>query len=165
MGCCSSTFSVYTVEEVEAEIANFAPRLPVAVLMNGGIIKLEGANGFFNPNSLLDASWLQGKLTPQEYYEAINYINKCTAHTHVGLSKIYLSSERPMREQLRVQAGTAAVQQINKQHPSVRFTYQQTAENMQINTSYSTDPVLRFAQRGKAPIGNASITMLYISVN
>ncbi|CAF3550161.1 unnamed protein product, partial [Rotaria sp. Silwood2] len=119
MGCCSSTFSVYTVEEVEAEIANFAPRLPVAVLMNGGISKLEG------------------KITPQEYYEAINYINKCTAHTNVGLSKIYLASERSIREQLRVQAGMAAVQQINQRHPSLRFTYQQTAENMQINTSWS----------------------------
>ncbi|CAF3212966.1 unnamed protein product [Rotaria sp. Silwood2] len=147
MGCSSSIFSAYTVEEVEAEIANFAPRLPVAVLMNGGISKLEG------------------KITPQEYYEAINYINKCTAHTNVGLSKIYLASERSIREQLRVQAGMAAVQQINQRHPSLRFTYQQTAENMQINTSWSADPALRFAQRGKAPIGNASITALYISVN
>ncbi|CAF3031629.1 unnamed protein product [Rotaria sp. Silwood2] len=74
MGCSSSIFSAYTVEEVEAEIANFAPRLPAAVLMNGGIIKFEGANGFFNPNSLLNPNWLQGKMAPQEYYEAINYI-------------------------------------------------------------------------------------------
>ncbi|CAF4714002.1 unnamed protein product, partial [Rotaria sp. Silwood2] len=66
-----------------------------------------------------------------------------------------------MREQLQVQAGMAAVQQINQRHPSLRFTYQQTAENMQINTSWSTDPALRFAQRGKAPIGNASIAALY----
>ncbi|CAF1249680.1 unnamed protein product [Rotaria sp. Silwood1] len=165
MDCGSAVFSAYTVKEVEAEIANLAPHLPVAVLMNGGIIKLEGANGFFNSNSLLDPNWLKGKMTPQEYYEATDYINKCTAHTHVSLSKIYLGSERAMREQLRVQAGMTAVEQINRRHPSVCFTYQQTTENIQMNTSWSTDPTVRLAQRGKAPIDHASITVLYISVN
>ncbi|CAF1358673.1 unnamed protein product [Rotaria sordida] len=165
MGCTAAMLSPYTVADVEAEIANLTPRLPVAVLMNGGIIKLEGANGFFNPNSLLDPSWLKGKMTPQEYYEAINYINKCTAHTHVGLSRMYPTHERPMREQLRIQAGMAAVQQINERHPSVRFTYQQTAEAIHMSTTWSTDPAVRFAQRGKAPIGHATLTVLYISVN
>jgi hypothetical protein len=165
MGCESSLFSAYTVEEVEAEIANLTPRLPVAELMNGGIIKLEGANGFFNPNSLLDPSWLKDKLTVEEYRQAIEYINKSTAHTHIGLTKAYNTSERPMRANLKTQAGLMAVQQLNERFKSVRFTYQQTAENRQINTAWDSDPILRYAQRDKPPVANAAVTVLYISVN
>jgi hypothetical protein len=167
MGCDSSVFSAYTVEEAEAEIAQLTPRLPVAELMNGGIIKLQGASGFFNSNSLLDPSWLKGKLTVEEYSQAIDYINKCTAHTHVGLSKLYNISERPMRENLKTQAGMAAVQQLNERFRSVRFTYQQTAENMQINTSWNSDPLIRYAERQnpQGAVANAAITFLYISVN
>jgi hypothetical protein len=165
MGCSSSLFSPYTVEEVEAEVAQLTPRLPIAELMNGGIIKLHGANGFFNPNSLLDPSWLKGKMTVEEYQQAINYINKCTAYTHVGLSKIYNTSERPMRDNLKTQAGLMAVQQINERFRSVRFTYQQTAENIQMNTAWNTDPLVRYAQRGQPPIGNAALTVLYILIN
>jgi hypothetical protein len=164
MGCGSSLFSPYTLEETEAEIAQLVPRLPVAELMNGGIIKLEGANGFFNPNSLLDPSWLKGKLTPEEYRAAIDLINKLTAHSHIGLRKMYTASDRPVRENLRTQAGMAAVQELNQRYPSVRFTYQPTAENMQVNTSWSTDPTVKFATRGRAPIANASVTALYIAV-
>lgn len=165
MGCSSSLFSPYTVEEVDAEVAQLTPRLPIAELMNGGIIKLQGANGFFNPNSLLDPSWLKGKMTVEEYQQAINYINKCTAYTHVGLSKIYNTSERPMRENLKTQAGLMAVQQLNERFRSVRFTYQQTAENIQMNTGWNSDPLVRYAQRGHAPIGNAALTVLYILIN
>jgi hypothetical protein len=166
MGCASSVFSAYTVEEAEAEIAQLTPRLPFAELMNGGIIKLQGASGFFNPNSLLDPSWLKGKLTVEEYWQAIDYINKCTAHTHVGLSKVYNTSERPMRENLKTQAGMAAVQQLNERFKSVRFTYQQTAENMRINTSWNSDPLIRYAQKqNPQAVANAAITFLYISVN
>jgi len=165
MGCTNSNlFSPYTEQEVDAEVARVTPGLPVAELMNGGIIKLEGANGFFNPNSLLDPSWLKGKMTAEEYWQAIDYINKCTAHTHVGLSKIYSTSERPMRENLKAQAGMPAVQQLNERFKSVRFTYQQTSENMQLNTAANPDPTLRYMQRGQAPIANAAVTVLYILV-
>ena len=162
---CGALYSAYTAEDIDTEIASFTPRLPMAVLMNGGIIKLEGANGFFNPNSLLDPRWLKGKMTPQEYYEAINYINKCTGYTHVGLSRMYPVSERQIREQLRVQAGMAAVQKINENFPSLHFTYQQTAENKEFSTTSSTDPAVRFVQRYQTPIGHAAVTELYITIN
>ena len=164
MGCGSSLFSPYTLEETEAEISQLVPRLPVAELMNGGIIKLVGANGFFNPNSLLDPSWLKGKITVEEYRAAIDLINKRTAHVHIGLSKIYGASQRPVRENLRTQAGMATVQELNQRYPSVRFTYQATAENMQVNTSWSTDPNMRLATRNRAPIASATVTALYIAV-
>ncbi len=166
MGICNTTlFSPYTAQEVEAEVAQLTPRLPVAELMNGGIIRLEGANGFFNPNSLLDPSWLKGRMTIEDYTQAIDYINKCTAYTHIGLSKMYSTTEAPLRLALKTRAGMAAVQQINERFPSVRFTYQQTAEDIQMTAQYQTDPLLRQMQRGQLPIGHATKIFLYITVS
>ncbi|CAF3702016.1 unnamed protein product [Rotaria socialis] len=162
---CGVLFTPYTQQDIDNEIAAFTPRLPVAVLMNGGIIKLQGANGFFNPNSLLDPSWLRGKMTPQQYYEAIDYINKCTGYTSIGMNRGYSPSEIPMRQQLRVQAGMAAVEKVNEKNPSVHFTYQQTAESIEMDTSWSTDPGMRYINRRRAPIGHSSVTDLYITFN
>ncbi|CAF3312108.1 unnamed protein product [Rotaria sp. Silwood2] len=159
MGCAlTAMFGSYTEADIETEVANFTPHLSMAELMNGGIIKLEGSNGFFNPNSLLDPSWLKGKMTAEEYCQAINYVNKCTGRSQVGLTKAYPPSERAFRAQLRSQAGLAAVEEINKRYRSVRFTYQQTAQDMDIDISYSTDPAMRFAQRRGHSIGHASKT-------
>jgi hypothetical protein len=163
MGSAIGMNSAYTMEDVEAEIATLVTRLPVAELMNGGIIKLKGANGFFNPNSLLDPSWLKGKMTVNEYRDAIEYINKCTAYSCIGLSKMYPTSDRPIRENIRTQAGMAAVQKINERFPSIRFTYQLTAEKMQMDTSYSTDPAVQFAVGTRGSVGHSSIVILYIT--
>lgn len=164
MGSIHSNYGSYTEADIVQEISNLTPRLPIAILMNGGIIKLEGANGFFNPNSLLDPSWLKDKMKPEEYYQAIDYINRCTGKSQIGLSKAFFAFERPQREQLRNQAGLAAVDEVNKRHSSVRFTYQQTAQSMNIDLSYSTDPAIKIAQQRQGSIGHASITVLYISV-
>lgn len=163
MGCGSAILSPYTAEEVEMEAAKLTPRLPVAELMNGGIIKLEGANGLFNPHSLLDPSWLKGRLTIDEYESSINYINRCASYSHIGLSKIYLTSERSMRLHLLTNAGLEAVKQLNERYSSVRFTYQTTAENMQMNTSYQTDPLIRYAQRTGPPVANATKVILFLT--
>jgi hypothetical protein len=165
MGCTSGMFAPYTAQDIDQELAKITPRLPVAELMNGGVIKLEGANGVFNPNSLLDPSWLKGKMTIEEYMQAIYYINQCAGYSHIGLSKIYSTSERAMRLNLSNNAGIAAVQQLNQRYTSVRFTYQQTAEDMLLNTSYETDRMIRYAQRNQAPVAHASKTVLYITVN
>ena len=165
MGCGSSEPFVYTVADVEFDMAQLAPRLPVAELMTGGIIKLEGANGFFNPNSLLDPSWLKGKMTTQEFAQAIDYINRCTAHSHVGLSKVSTRFERPMRLKLRTDAGMAAVEQINQRFRSVRFTYQATAEDIMINTSYDTTVTGGYGNRGLAAAVHATKVLLYIATN
>lgn len=156
----------YTVADVEFDMAQLTPRLPVAELMNGGIIKLEGADGFFNPNSLLDPSWLKGKMTVQEFAEAIDYINRCTAHTHVGLGKVTTQYNRPMRLKLRTDAGMAAVQQINQRFGSVRFTYQPTAEDMMINTSYDTNVTGQYSNQDLAAVAHhATKVILYIATN
>ncbi|CAF3866074.1 unnamed protein product [Rotaria sordida] len=165
MGCVGAVMSSYTQEELDAELAAFVPRLPVAVLMNGGIIKLKGVNGFFNPNSLLDPSWLKGKMTAEEFYQAIDLINKRTAYTQLGMSRVFFATEKPYRDQLRTQAGMAAVQEINQRNPSVRFTYHETVENMQISLAWSNDPAVRLGTRNQAHVGNATVTVLYICVN
>jgi hypothetical protein len=166
MGCANTTlFSPYTQQEIDQEIAQLTPRLPVAELMNGGIIKLEGANGFFNPNSLLDPSWLRGKMTVEEFAQAINYINQCTGYTHIGLSKMYSTTDVPLRLDLKIRAGMAAVQQINERFPSIRFTYQPTAQDVEMTPSYQTDPMVRYMQRGHQPIAHATRIILYINVN
>jgi hypothetical protein len=166
MGCVNTTlFSPYTQQEIDQEMAKVVPRLPVAELMNGGIIKLEGANGFFNPNSLLDPSWLRGKMTIEDYVQAIDYINKCTGYTHIGLSKMYSTTDAPLRLDLKTRAGMAAVQQINERFPSVHITYQQTAQDMEMTPLYQTDPLMRSMQRGQQPIAHATKVILYINVN
>lgn len=161
MGCTSGMFAPYTAQELEMEAAKVVPRLPVAELMNGGIIRLEGANGLFNPYSLLDPSWLKGKITPDEYVQAIQYINQCATHSHVGLSRIYTTTERPMRLQLLVNAGMNAVQELNQRHRAVRFTYQQTIEDIPINTSYQRN---QYAQRSGQSVAHATKVMLYIAL-
>lgn len=164
MGCATGMFGQYTEQDVAAEVASFTPRLPVAELMNGGIIKLPGANGFFNPNSLLDPSWLRGKMTIDEYRQAIDYINRCTAHAFVGLNKAYTVSEKPYRDSLRTQAGMAAVEEVNKRNRSVQFNYQETAASMQMSTTYSTDPAVQLANRKNGGVGRSQLVVLYITL-
>jgi hypothetical protein len=59
-------------------------------------------------------------MTIQEYQQTIEYINKCAAYSHIGLSKVYNTSE---------------VEEIIQRHNDVRFTYQLTAQNLQMNVS------------------------------
>lgn len=156
-------YTPYTKEELDDELTRLVTRLPMAELMLGGAIKLQGANGFFNPNSLIDPNWLQGKITSEDYRNAIDYINTCTAYTHIGLSRVYAASERKFREDLRTQAGSKAVEELNQRHKSVRFTYQMTAENIQMNVNWSNDPAVQFATRHKSTVGNATVYHLYIT--
>ena len=164
MGCAVGLLSTYDVQDIDQEIGNLVPHLPMAELMNGGIIKLEGANGFFNPNSLLDPSWLKGRMTVEQYRQAIEYINKCAGHSQIGLSKMYNTSERTARLNMKTQAGMRAVEEINKSHPGMHWTYQVTAQNLQMNVSWELQPEQRLMQGGRRPIGRSTLTNLYITL-
>ena len=156
---------VLTQQQVEAGVASVIPCLPMAQLMNDSTIKLEGT-GLFNPNSLLDPSWLKGKMTVDEYSEAINYINKCASHAQIGLSTVCTESELPMRKKLKSEVGMAVVQQLNERFRSVRFTIQETTEMMQIDMSRNENYAMAFARMGKPPpVISAPLTVLYIIVN
>lgn len=165
MGCTAGLLSTYSAQDVESEIAKLTPHLPMAQLMNGGIIKVDGANGFFNPNSLLDPDWLKGKMTVEEYQQAISYINKCAGYSQIGLTKVYMASEQSQRSNLRTQAGMKAVEEINQRHREVRFTYQQTLQSMQMDVSSDLDPLQKAMLAGRRPIGHSTLTILYISVS
>lgn len=69
-----------------------------------------------------------------------------------------------MRANLRSEGGMAAVRQLNEQYRSVRFTYQQTVGNMQVNTSANDDPLIKFVNRKRPPVANARVTVLYITL-
>ena len=94
MGAVAATYSTYTEQDIDQQIAKLTPRLPIAQLMNGGMIKLEGVNGFFNPNSLLDPSWLKDKITIEEYTQAIDYINKRTGYTQKSYFYSFMEHHR-----------------------------------------------------------------------
>ena len=136
----------------------------MAQLVSDGAIKLEGSNGLFNSNSLLDPSWLKGKMTVDEYSEAITYINKCTSYTEIGLSILCTESELPMRKNLKTEASMAAVQQLNERFRSVRFTIQETSEMMQIDVSQNTTLAMILASVGESPILSLQLTVLYINM-
>ncbi|CAF1495626.1 unnamed protein product [Adineta steineri] len=157
MGCTTGMLNPWTKEEVDIQLEQLIPLLPQAELMGGGIIKLRGSSGFFNPNSLLDPNWLKGKITPEEYRDAIDYINRRTGYTYIGLSKTVLLSDVRLREQLRTQAGMAAVEDLNKRYTSIKFTYQPTAETVVMN-------ILPSLGHSRLIVGNRyTVTYLYIA--
>ena len=162
MGIRLSFTDTYNLQDLEDEVARMGPQLPMAELLPDGIIRLRGATGFFNPDSLLKPSWLKGSLTIDEYWGAIDMINRRTAHTHLGLRKMYTGSERAHRAKLRRDAGTAAIKELNERYKSVRFTYQQTMENVQINTSTSPNPSIKGTRTDSPAVAHALLTILYI---
>lgn len=158
MGCTGGILSPWTKEEVDIQLEQLVFTLPPAELMGGGIIKLRGHDGFFNPNSLLDPNWLKGKITPEEYRGAIDYINRSTGYILIGLSKAVYPSDVRMRTQLRTQAGMAAIEELNKRYTSIKFTYQPTTETVVTNE-------IPQVGHSRLTVGNRhAITYLYIAV-
>ncbi len=76
-----------------------------------------------------------------------------------------MDSSIPLCLDLKTRAGMVAVQQINERFPSVRFTYQQMDEDIQMTPQYQTDPLARYMQRGQQTITNATNIVLDITVN
>jgi hypothetical protein len=76
---------------------------------------------FFNPNSLLELSWLKGKITEIEYQQAIKYINQCAAQSIVGMRNTILWTKNiPEREHRTTEAIQEAIKKINDKHKSIR---------------------------------------------
>ena len=109
---------------VENEINLMTPYLPVAELLNGGFIRLTGLQGFFNVNSILEPSWLKGKMTLDEYRSAIRYINECATRVELTFPKYFVFEHTMDAERAKAQSGIAAVEELNKRYRSIRFTYQ-----------------------------------------
>ena len=129
---------------IEDEVAAFTTCLPMAEQLNGGLIRLPGASGYFNPDSLLEPSWLKGKMTVDEYRSAIKYINSCAVRAQSEVKNSLYTKGTYEREKAKAETGRAAVQKINEQHKSVRFTYQQSVEKMEYIPIYNSDLISTF---------------------
>ena len=128
MGCGGSR--PYTKEEVESYIKKCQPRLPSAELIDGGVIKLTSNDGFFNANALLDSTWLQGKITNNEYRQAIEHINQRAAQAVIGTLNHLSINQVP-----KSQSAKLAIEELNAKYAErVHFAYEQ---NEQENTTES----------------------------
>ncbi|CAF3919769.1 unnamed protein product, partial [Rotaria sp. Silwood1] len=134
----SSSNSESSLEKLEKEVSLMTPHLPVAELLNGGIIRLTGFLNFFNPDSLLEPSWLKGKMTLDEYQAAIKYINTCAIRSQVDDRNLIGSMLISKREKAKAEACTAAIAEINRRYGSIRFTYQQGIKNVTFHPIWST---------------------------
>ncbi|CAF0795679.1 unnamed protein product [Rotaria sordida] len=131
MGCGSGR--PYTEKEVEAYIKKCQPRLPSAELTEDGRIKLKTTDGFFNSSSLLDSTWLQGKITNNEYRQAIEHINQRVAQSVTGTSNIL-----PIEQISKSQSAKLAIEELNAKYEGrIHFTYEQTNAGNSINTNES----------------------------
>lgn len=119
-------------DKLEAEVNAMVPHLPVAEMLNGGLIRITGFVGFFNVDALLEPSWLKGKLTVDECKSAIQYINKSAIRSLANFSNNVSSIDITQYESTKAEAIKQAVAEINRRHSSVRFIYQQGAKVMSL---------------------------------
>lgn len=118
MGCGSGR--PYTEKDVRNHIEKTQPRLPSPELIDGSI-QLKSTDGFYNSSSLLDSTWLKGKLTNNEYRQAIEHINDRVAQAVIGTS-----STIPMNEITKAQTTMLAVQELNAKYSGrAQFTYRE----------------------------------------
>jgi hypothetical protein len=130
MGCGSGR--PYTEKDVETYIKKNQLRLPSPELVDGSI-KLISTDGFYNSSSLLDATWLQGKITNNEYRQAIEHINQRIAQAVIGTSNTL-----PIKEIPKTQSTILAIQELNAKYTGrVHFVYQQNDQDNSINSTES----------------------------
>lgn len=148
---------------VEDEVSLIASHLPMAELMNGGLIRLPGIGGYSNPDSLLEPSCLKGKLTIDEYRSAITYINSCVSNSQMEANDLIWPEIFHVREMAKARAGKAAVEKLNQQYHSVRFTYLYSVEKVEYVPIY--DPRLRSGLSGMAERYRYKTVRSYIYIN
>ena len=131
MGCGSGR--PYTNKEIETYIEKCQSRLPSAELIDGNTIKLTSNDGFFNANSLLDATWLQGKMTNNEYRQAIVHINQRVAQSVIGTSNNLSINEIP-----KAQTTKLAIEELNAKYEGrIHFVYKQNDQENSTDTNES----------------------------
>lgn len=117
MGCGNGR--PYTEKEVTAYVEKCQSRLPSAEITEDNSIKLRSVDGFFNASPLLDSTWLQGKITNDEYRQAIQHINQRVAQSVIGASNILPISQIP-----KSQSAKLAIEELNAKHGTlVYFAY------------------------------------------
>lgn len=136
MGLCIAAAAMgnYTYDEVKNEVAYVMPRLPLAELQGGGIIKLPGTQSLFSTKPLLDPKWLKGRLTMAEYQAIVEAVNEGTIGAMVGMRKMFSPYEIPQRTQTAANGAQAAADALNRQWNSrgvyVTFTLGEMHSNV-----------------------------------
>jgi hypothetical protein len=117
MGCGSGR--PYTEKEVETYIKKNQLRAPSPEFINGSI-KLTSKDGFYNSNLLLDSTWLQGKMTNNEYRQSIEHINQRIAQSIIGTS-----NQLPVNQIPKSQSTRLAIEELNAKYTGrVNFVFQ-----------------------------------------
>jgi hypothetical protein len=130
MGCGSSR--PYTKKDVETYIKKNQLRLPSPELVDGSI-KLTSHDGFYNASSLLDSTWLHGKMTNNEYRQSIEHINERIAQSIIGTSNFLRINQIP-----KVQSTRLAIEELNAKYTGrVHFVYQTNDQENSINSTES----------------------------
>jgi hypothetical protein len=130
MGCGSGR--PYTEKDVQTYIKKNELHLPSPELVDGSI-KLTSHDGFYNSSSLLDSTWLQGKITNNEYRQAIEHINQRVAQAVIGTSNTI-----PINLVSKSQTTILAVEELNAKYAErVHFVYRQTEQGESINPTES----------------------------
>jgi hypothetical protein len=129
MGCGSGR--PYTQKDVEKYIKKNQLHLPSAEFIDGSI-KLTSNDGFYNASSLLDSTWLKGKITNNEYRQSIEHINERIAQSIIGTS-----NNLPINQIPKSQSTKLAIAELNDKYKGrVQFAYQ---TNDQGNSLYPTE--------------------------
>ncbi|CAF1122538.1 unnamed protein product [Rotaria sordida] len=103
----------------EKHIDNCQSRLRSAKLIDNNIFKLTSYDGFFNSSLLLDSTWLKGKITNNEYRQAIEQINQRIGRTLVGTSNNLPINQIPI-----TQSTILAIEELNAKYPGrIHFVY------------------------------------------
>ena len=150
---------------LQRKVNDLVPHLPVAELMNGGIIRLTGFVGFFNPDSLLEPSWLKGKMTEEEYKQAINHVNTSVVESQADFAAIVNIYDFTNRHGAIEQAAKTAVDDINKKTGSVRFTYQSGAKQMVVMPYWHPGVYTELTTHRSGLNWNGYESYLYININ
>ena len=136
------------VSNLENEVAQLSPHLPMAERLNGGLIRLTGFVGFFNVNSTIEPDWLKGKMTLEEYRSAIACINSTITRSQGSFAPFDIIANLSQRETAKEEAGRNAMEELNQRRKSVRFVSQQGVKGMILYPTWNRHLTTK-GQRGR----------------
>ncbi|CAF1221062.1 unnamed protein product [Rotaria sordida] len=87
---------------------NCQSHLRSAKLIDNNIFKLTSYDGFSNSSLLFDSTWLKGKITNNEYRQAIEQINQ-----RIGQSLVGASNNLPLNQIPITQSTILAIEELN----------------------------------------------------
>jgi hypothetical protein len=78
---------VWTIEEIQGQVQQLTHTLPMPEMQPGKVIKLAGQGGIFNTIPPINESWLEGRITNEEWTRLISSINDVVCQSYIGKPK------------------------------------------------------------------------------